>query len=210
MNRLVSRIGAIIVTVTVFLFMIFLIIGFTYGSYLVCLFLPIGYIMTAAGLCHECSEDRRVAANIGLITAAVYAVLIMLVYYSQLTTVHLEKLDGAAKNLLDYRRGSLMFNYDLLGYGMMALSTFFIGLSMKPETKADKWLRVLMMVHGIFFISCVFMPMTGMFAHMGDGDHYNAAPIGGGALALIIWCIYFLPIGILAFVHFGKDSTGNT
>ena len=80
---------------------------------------------------------------------------------------------------------------------MMALSTFFIGLSMKPETKADKWLRVLMMVHGIFFISCVFMPMTGMFAHMGDGDHYNAAPIGGGALALIIWCIYFLPIGYI-------------
>ncbi len=132
MNRLISRIGAIIVTLTVFLFMIFLIIGFTYGSYLVCLFLPIGYIMTAAGLCHECSEDRRVAANIGLITAAVYAVLIMLVYYSQLTTVHLEKLDDVAKNLLDYRRGSLMFNYDLLGYGMMALSTFFIGLSMNP------------------------------------------------------------------------------
>ncbi|MBO4559735.1 MAG: hypothetical protein J5712_06585 [Lachnospiraceae bacterium] len=206
MNRIVSRIGALIVTVTVFFFMVFLIIGFTYGSYFVCLFLPIGYIIMAAGLQHESSEERKVAANIGLITAAVYAVFIMLVYYSQLTTVSLEKLDGLTKKVLDYRSGSLMFNYDLLGYGMMALSTFFIGLSMEAETKADKWLRGLLLVHGIFFISCVFMPLTGVFAHMGDGDHYDASPMGGGVIALIIWCIYFLPIGILAFIHFGKKN----
>lgn len=206
MNRIISRIGALIVTVTVFFFMVFLIIGFTYGSYFVCLFLPIGYIIMAAGLQHESSEERKVAANIGLITAAVYAVFIMLVYYSQLTTVSLEKLDGLTKKVLDYRSGSLMFNYDLLGYGMMALSTFFIGLSMEAETKADKWLRGLMLVHGIFFISCVFMPLTGVFAHMGDGDHYDASPMGGGVIALIIWCIYFLPIGILAFIHFGKKN----
>ena len=206
MNRIVSRIGALIVTVTVFFFMVFLIIGFTYGSYFVCLFLPIGYIIMAAGLQHESSEERKVAANIGLITAAVYAVFIMLVYYSQLTTVSLEKLDGLTKKVLDYRSGSLMFNYDLLGYGMMALSTFFIGLSMEAETKADKWLRGLMLVHGIFFISCVFMPLTGVFAHMGDGDHYDASPMGGGVIALIIWCIYFLPIGILAFIHFEKKN----
>lgn len=206
MNRIISRIGALIVTVTVFFFMVFLIIGFTYGSYFVCLFLPIGYIIMAAGLQHESSEERKVAANIGLITAAVYAVFIMLVYYSQLTTVSLEKLDGLTKKVLDYRSGSLMFNYDLLGYGMMALSTFFIGLSMEAETKADKWLRGLMLVHGIFFISCVFMPLTGVFAHMGDGDHYDASPMGGGVIALIIWCIYFLPIGILAFIHFEKKN----
>ena len=206
MNRIISRIGALIVTVTVFFFMVFLIIGFTYGSYFVCLFLPIGYIIMAAGLQHESSEERKVAANIGLITAAVYTVFIMLVYYSQLTTVSLEKLDGLTKKVLDYRSGSLMFNYDLLGYGMMALSTFFIGLSMEAETKADKWLRGLMLVHGIFFISCVFMPLTGVFAHMGDGDHYDASPMGGGVIALIIWCIYFLPIGILAFIHFEKKN----
>ena len=206
MNRIVSKIGALIVTVTVLFILVFLITGFTYGSYFVCLLLPIGYIMMAAGLQHESGEERKVAANIGLITAAVYAVFIMLVYYSQLTTVSLEKLDGLTKKVLDYRSGSLMFNYDLLGYGMMALSTFFIGLSLEPGNKADKWLRGLMMVHGIFFISCVFMPLTGIFAHMGDRDHYDASPMGGGVIALIIWCIYFLPIGILAFIHFGKNK----
>ena len=41
----------------------------------------------------------------------------------------------------------LLFSYDLLGYGMMALSTFFIGLTIKPKNKKDKWLKYLMMIH---------------------------------------------------------------
>ena len=36
-----------------------------------------------------------------------------------------EELNDQAARILDYRKGGLLFNYDLLGYGMMALSTFF-------------------------------------------------------------------------------------
>ena len=154
--------------------------------------------MTAAGLQNESEPDRRVAANIGTVLSAVYAVLILLVYYSQTTTVRLEELTEQAVRVLDYRRGGLMFNYDLLGYGMMALSTFFTGLSINAKDKTDRWLKYLMMIHGVFFLSCFFMPMTGMFTKMsGVGG-------SGGSIALLIWCIYFLPVGILAFVHFKR------
>lgn len=71
----------------------------------------------------------------------------------------------------------MLFNYDLLGYGMMALSTFFIGLSMNPISKADKWLKCLMMVHGVFFISCFIMPMTGVFTDMASGETGNGGTI---------------------------------
>ncbi|MBR0213715.1 MAG: hypothetical protein IJL95_03210, partial [Solobacterium sp.] len=87
MNRTVSKIGAAVVTVTVFLFAVFIIADFTFGSYFVCMLLPIGYIMMAAGFQHESDEKTRVSANIGLILAAVYAVLILLVYDAQTTTV---------------------------------------------------------------------------------------------------------------------------
>ena len=50
-----------------------------------------------------------------------------------------------------------MFNYDLLGYGMMALSTFFIGLSVQADSKADKWMKALMMIHGIFFFNPAYI-----------------------------------------------------
>ncbi len=199
MNRQIAKIGAATVTVTVFLFAVCLIADFLFGSYLVCMFLPIGYIITAAGFQQESSADRRVAANTGLILAAVYAVLILLVYFAQTTTVQLEELNEQAARVLDYRKGGLLFNYDLLGYGMMALSTFFIGLSLQADGKADKWLKCLLMLHGIFFLGCFFLPMTGMFTHMADGGSGK-----GGTYALLFWCAYFLPIGILSYLHFDK------
>ena len=192
MNKMISKIGAAIVTVTVFLFAVCLAIDFTFGSYFVCMFLPMGYIMMAAGFHNECEQDRRAAATVGLAFSAIYAVLILLVYFAQTTTVRLESLTEQARSIIDFRRGGLIFNYDLLGYGMMALSTFFMGLSMKAESKPDKWLKALMMIHGIFFIGCFLMPMAG-------GETSK-----GGVMALIAWCACFLPIGILSYIHFTK------
>jgi len=198
-NNGVSKVGSAIVTVTVFLFALFLIINIPMGYYFVCLILPIGFIMMTAGLQNECESDRKIAANIGLLLAAVYSTFIMLVYFTQLTTVNNEQLNEQATNLLEFGKFGLIFNFDLLGYGVMALSTFFTGLSMKANNKKDKWLKALMMIHGLFYFSCTFMPITGMFAKMssnGDGI--------GGRLALVAWCVYFLPIGILSFLHFGS------
>lgn len=199
MNRTIPKIGAAVVTITVFLFAACMIVDFSFGSYFVCMFLPLGYIMMAVGFQYESCEERRVPANIGVVIAAIYAVLILLVYFAQTTSVRLENLNEQAIRILDFERGGLLFNYDLLGYGMMALSTFFIGLSISPNSKVDKWLKYLMIIHGVFFISCFIMPMTGMFASMANGEAGN-----GGTIALLGWCAYFLPIGVLAYKHFQK------
>ena len=199
MNRTIPKIGAAVVTITVFLFAVCMIIDFSFGSYLVCMFLPLGYIMMAVGFQYESCEDRRVPANIGVAIAVIYAVLILLVYFAQTTSVRLEDLNEQAIRILDYQRGGLLFNYDLLCYGMMALSTFFIGLSMNPTSKADKWLKCLMMVHGVFFISCFIMPMTGVFTDMASGEAGK-----GGTIALLGWCAYFILIGVLAYRHFQR------
>ena len=183
MNRLISRIGAAVVAATVFLFAVCMIVDFLFGSYLVCMLLPIGYIMMAAGFQQECPAERRVAANLGMIFAAIYAVLILLVYFAQTTSVRMDGLNEQALRILDYQRGGLLFNYDLLGYGMMALSTFFIGLSIRADCRADSWLKGLMLLHGIFFIACFVMPMTGAFTAMADGNTGN-----GGTVALLFWC----------------------
>ena len=196
---MISKAGSAIVTVTVFLFALFLIINYSNGYFFVCLILPLGFIMMTAGLQNECDSDRRVAANIGLVLAAVYCVIIMVVYFTQLTTVNNEQLNEQAANLLNFGRFGLIFNFDLLGYGVMALSTFFTGLSMKAKNKADKWLKALMMIHGLFYFSCTFMPMTGMFSKMSSGGDGI-----GGRLALVAWCVYFLPVGILSYLHFRK------
>ena len=201
LNKMIPKAGSAIVTVTVFLFALFLIINYSMGSFFVCIILPLGFIMMTAGLHNESESDRKVAANIGMILAAVYCVFIMLVYFTQLTTVKNEDLNEQAVNLLAMSRLGLIFNYDLLGYGVMALSTFFTGLSMKPKNKIDKWLRALMMIHGVFYFSCTFMPITGMFVRMSSGGNGI-----GGRLALVAWCVYFLPIGILSLLHFRSEK----
>lgn len=200
MNRIIPRTGSVIVTVAVVLFAVCLIIDFLFGSYLVCMVLPIGYIMMAAGLHGESCESRRVAANTGMAFAAVYAVLVFLVYFAQVTSVRLGGLGEQAQDILDFQRGGLLFSYDLLGYGMMALSTFFMGLSVQADSRADRWMKALMMIHGVFFFGCFIMPMTGVFLGMSDGRTNT-----GSVAALVAWCAYFLPIGILACRHFGRE-----
>lgn len=201
MNRTIPQIGAAVVTITVFLFAICLIANLPFGSYLVCMFLSLGYIMMAVGFQYESCEERKVSANVGVAFAVIYVVMILLVYYAQTTSVRLGGLNEQAIRILDFQRGGLLFNYDLLGYGMMALSTFFIGLSIEPDSKVDKWLKYLMILHGVFFIGCFIMPMTGIFTSMENGEAGK-----GGTIALLGWCVYFLPVGILACKHFQKTQ----
>lgn len=45
MNRTIPKIGAAVVTITVFLFVVCMFIDFSFGSYLVCMGITIGFIV---------------------------------------------------------------------------------------------------------------------------------------------------------------------
>ena len=64
----------------------------------------------------------------------------------------------------------------------------------------NDWL-ILLIIHGIFFISCFIMPMTGMFVNS------NGSTSIGGVIALELWCLYFIPIGILSYLHFKNNKS---
>ena len=200
MNRSIAKIGAAGTAVMVVLFMIFMPIS-KFLSYLVCIFLALGYLLMAVGFYQESAEERKTAAMVGVIFACIYGVLILLVYFAQITAVRNDSLSDEAMRILDFSRGGLLFDYDLLGYGMMALPTFFLGLTIRPKHPRDKWLKYLMMIHGVFFLSCFILPITGLLgAGMADGSDSL-----GGVIALECWCVYFLPVSILAAVHFQKS-----
>lgn len=199
MNRILGMIGSAVNCVCVILFAFFMLIRFNFGSYLVCMFLSLGFILMISAFSQECEKSRKVAANVSMIFTGVYAVIILLVYFAQTTSVRLDGLNNQAIQILDYSKSGLFFNYDLLGYGLMALSTFFIGLTIKAESKADKWLKWLLIIHGIFFVSCFFMPMLGIFSSNTESGYWT------GVIALEFWCLYFIPIGIFSFIHFKNN-----
>lgn len=201
MNEKIARVGSLIVSITVVVFAVCMLIDFSFGSFFICMLLPIGFIMMTSGFYYESEIGKKVAAMNGVVFATIYAVLIVIVYFAQTTTVRLETLTPQAAQILDFSKGGLIFNYDLLGYGFMALSTFFTGLTIEDKKKSDKVLKWLMLIHGIFFIVCLIMPMTGILVQTADSGSSK-----GGVIALECWCAYFIPIGILSFIHFRKDK----
>ncbi|HAG09227.1 MAG TPA: hypothetical protein DCK87_06690 [Desulfotomaculum sp.] len=109
--------------------------------------------------------------------------------------MRLSVLSEQASQILNYKNFGLFFSYDLLGYSFMALATFFIAFTIKAATKPDKWLKALLLIHGIFAVSGVLMPMLGTFkADMSGGNLI-------GVLILEFWSAYFVPVCILSYLH---------
>lgn len=199
MNGKIGTVGSAVSGISVLCFALFMLIRFDFGSYFVCMFLAVGYIMTSAAFQAECGAKNKAAANLGLVFAVIYAVFVLLVYFAQTTTVRLDTLNETADRLINFKKSGLFFNYDLLGYAMMALSTFFTGLTIPVSTRRSRALRRLMLIHGVFFVSCFIMPMLGLFSSGGMSET-------AGIAALEVWCAYFFPITVLSYLHFSRKK----
>jgi hypothetical protein len=196
MNRKIGMIGSLVNALAVFAFALCMLIGTDSGSYLSSMFIAFGFIPMAAAFCHYSDGDKKAAGYVSLVFSAIYAAFILAVYFAQVTTVSRGGLNEPAAQILDYSRFGLFFNYNLLGYGLMALATFFAGLTVTVRTTADKWLKRLLIIHGVFFLSCFIIPMAGIFTPGMSGEKWI------GTAVLEFWCVYFLPVGILSFFHF--------
>lgn len=177
--------------------------SFDFGSYIFSMIIALSFVpMMCAYTCFS-DNTRKAAGYTAVGFAAMYAAIILIVYFTQLTAVRSGGLSEQAGMILDYKRFGLFFSFDMLGYAMMSLSTFFAGLAVNVKSKADKWLKALLMIHGVFFFSCLIMPMLGLFTASADGS--NSSELVGIAI-LEFWCLYFIPIGILSLRYFAKNS----
>lgn len=196
MNRKIGMWSSVFNAISVISFAISMLFDFAFGSYFSSMFIAFSFVAMMCGYAYFAEKEAKLSGYVSVAFAAVYATIILLVYFTQLTTVRLNDLTQQAAVLLDFQQLGLLFNYDLLGYAVMALATFFAGLTIKPQTKIDRWLKYLLMIHGVFFISCFIVPMLGLFKP--DSSTWI------GVALLEFWCLYFCPIGILSYLHFWK------
>lgn len=196
MNKKIGVYSSIANLIAVICFALSMLFGFTYGSYFASMFIAFSFVPMMCGYAYFAEKETKLAGYVSAAFSAIYTAIILLVYFAQLTTVRLNDLTQQATVLLDFQQCGLLFNYDLLGYALMALATFFAGLTIKPHTKIDKWLKNLLIIHGVFFISCLIIPMLGLF----KAD----SPTWIGVAVLEFWCLYFCPIDILSYLHFLK------
>ena len=141
MNRKIGMASSIINLFAVAGFALCMLFGFLPGTYLTSMFIAFSFVPMMCAFHHYAAQDKNVAGLISMIFSGMYAVMILLVYFAQVTAVRLDGLNEQAMQIIDYQKFGLFFSYDLLGYGLMALSTFFAGLTVIPKSMPDKWLR---------------------------------------------------------------------
>lgn len=205
MNHTVGKIGAAVTGVAVLCFALSMIVGTIFTSCLSSMFIAIGFVPLVCALAAVNNESKAIGLT-AVAFAAVYAVIILLVYFAEVTTVRMNaSLSAEALSIISYGyAGSLFFNCDLLGYGFMALSTFCAAFTLQPRDKGDRALRVLLAIHGVFFLSGLIVPMLPVFTEGAGGTDIT------GTLILEFWCVYFLPVCVLAYRYFSKGEHGPT
>lgn len=201
LNKKTGVISSTVNVISVVGFAVSMLVCIDFCQYLFSIFIAFSFVTMMCCYGFYSDNSRKIPGICAAVFSAIYAAIILLVYFSQLTTVRYSELSGEAAMLLDFKRLGLMFNYDLLGYANMGLSTFFAGLTVIPNGKADKWTKYLLMIHGVFFLSCLIVPMLGVFKPKADSSD-NVT----GVILLTFWCIYFIPIGILSALYFSRKE----
>ncbi|MCL1964308.1 MAG: hypothetical protein FWF69_04525 [Firmicutes bacterium] len=200
MNKKIGMVSAIINIGAVAGFALCMPLQCAFGNYATSIFIAFSFVSMICAFAAQGKPESKTAGNIAMIFAGMYAAMNVSVYFTQLTTVRLESLTRQAKSLLDFTAFGLFFNFDLLGYCLMALSTFFAGMTVAVKTKSDKALKVLLMIHGAFAPGCFIIPMLGVFR----GDMQGADWIGTAILEF--WCVYFIPVGILSLLYLRRNK----
>lgn len=198
MNKKIGMYSSVLNVFSVSVFAISMILGSSFAGYISSIFIAISFALMMCAYSAYGKKDSKAAGLGGVVFGGIYAALVFLVYFAQVTSVRLDGLNEYSLQIIDFQNFGLYFNYDLLGYACMSLATFFIGFVINVDSKADKCLKILLHIHGIFFISCFVMPILGVFSSDLEGASWI------GTVVLEVWCAYFLPVGVLSFFYFKK------
>lgn len=121
------------------------------------------FLVMMSALHQTAVADRRIFSQVALAFAIIYATLISMVYFVQLTLVAPRIVAGDAEDIafllfVPYR--SFLFAVDLLGYSMMSLSTLF-GAFALPSCRPGRIARLFMILNGAllpFLAFQMFLP----------------------------------------------------
>ena len=203
----VSRMGfwsSVFTASMVFLFLVSLLISIAYPQldylcYIPCVVLPWGYTLMFVSLHYSVPEKKRVFSLAAVVCGAIYAVLCTAIYYVQLSVVQSNTLLIPAEVLLPfiYTPGTPAFALDMLGYVFLCLGVLAASQVFGKEP-LEKWLRTVMVVNGLFAVPTFIYPLIPMPIEPGAGGNLF------GIIALIFWCLIFIPVPILLAKYFRR------
>jgi len=128
------------------------------------LLLAPSFVVLMISIHHYAPEDKKIWSHIGVAFAIIYAVLVSIVYYSQMTFAvpHIQRgeADQVALLLMDW--GSFIFTIDVLGYGFMHLATLFAAFVF-TGSKLERWIRWALVANGTASSANLFWFIPGIW-----------------------------------------------
>jgi hypothetical protein len=205
-DRETARLGvlaAVSVTTLVAAFGVSLVAGLwaptLMASFVAALLLAPAFVAMMVAIAVHASPEKRAFGQLGATFAAIYAVMVTVTYYLQLTVVRTadDRLSAEALRLLAFTPGSALFALDMLGYGFMTLATLaaapvFVGPGLARR------LRMWFFAHGLLVVPTVLAPAMMAGGEAGSSDFI-------GSLVLIGWSVFFLPLAGMVAVYFARQ-----
>ncbi len=117
------------------------------------LFLGVAFVVLMVSVHYYASEERKIWSHIGLVFATIYAVLISINYYVQLTFVVPRLLQGDVDSVslqpfLFVPFDSFLYSVDILGYSFMSLATLFAAFAF-AGSGVERTVRWFMIANGL-------------------------------------------------------------
>jgi hypothetical protein len=137
------------------------------------------------------SVEEKIWGLLSLIFALIYAAILGLNYWIQLTVVSPALAAGHTEGLTPFIIGSpvsIAFSLEGLGYSLMGLSMLFAG-PVFSRGKRETWIRRLLFLNGVQ-VAVVIAGFFGWWIVT--------------MLSLFIWCLSFPVVALLLAIHFHK------
>jgi hypothetical protein len=117
------------------------------------LFLGTAFAILMVSVHYYAPEDRKIWSHLGVVFATIYAVLISMTYYVQLTFVLPHLIEGNVESgqvqpFLFVPFDSFLYSVDILGYSFMSLATLF-GAFVFPGRGLERTVRWFMIANGL-------------------------------------------------------------
>lgn len=179
------------------LFCLFLVLDNKMVYFTTCLLLSLSVLMMVISMRTFIPLERRVLIDCAVAFSILYAMMVGMVYYTQISVVLKGTLDDRQLMIVSDEPGTVFFYLDMFGYCFLCMATLFMAFAIE---KKYRFLKVFLMINGCIVIPTFllpFMPIT-----YGPDNVF-------GVLILVVWGIIFTPLcGLLTkyFLHQGVSK----
>ena len=163
------------------------------------LFLSISVVIMIFSMKAFIPLEKEVFVNCATAFGIVYAILVSLVYYTQVSVVLKGTLSSDLLNIVSDSPGTVFFYIDMLGYCFLCLATLFMAFAVD---RRDLLFRISLLIHSALFIPTFLLPFLPITFSTTESSGNTS-----GNFVLLAWCIIFVPVCLLLARYFIRQKT---